>query len=278
MRAGVDAERSLILALGGYAFQFSGGTLVLHERIAVPRFNFVQVEDLSAERQTGFFERTLDQYFQRALRPNFRVPIPTPAHIDRTLVSLGFRARTEPLTLLGRASESEPRRGRPTGEVAHGDAVSTDAIVPFWVGPRERPELSSAIEIVRHHPNPKEAFVPLLAREQGVPVAAGLVYAHRGGAFLFGVATTPSARGRGFATDLVAWAVSHPPVTKELVVTTLSETRRAERSLRSLGFAPWARWRVYELDETAELSLPPTGPSAGPLWRPPRPPRRDRDS
>ncbi len=269
VRAALDTERSLVLSLGGYAFEVSGGTLLLHERIPVPRFNFVQVEGLSPQRQAGFFERTLDQYFQRAIRPTFRVPMPTAPHIDRTLQSLGFRPRVEPLVLLGR-SRPTSRAKKGTWSIRHGPQVATESIVPFWVAPRDAPVLASALEILRHHPNPGETLLPVLAMEDTAPVGAGMVYARGEAAFIFGVSTVPSARNRGVASALVEWILSHPPATRERIIAVFSESRRLERRLRSLGFEPWARWRVYELNADAELTLAPLPPSGGPLWRPPR--------
>lgn len=270
VRSALDAERALILSLGGYAFQVAGGTLVLHERVAVPRFNFVSVEDLSPLRQASFFERALDQYFQRALRPSFRVPLPAAPHVHRTLLELGFRPRPEALVLLGRGARVRRPSAPASGRVRVGEEVPTSMLVPFWVSAREAPELSSAIEIVRHHPNPTERAVPVVLEEGGVPVAAALVYARGDAAFLFGIATAPAARGRGLATSLLEWIVTHPPAKGLPVVAAWSESRRLDRRLAKLGFVPWARWRVYELGPDAELSLPPNAPSAGPLWRPPR--------
>lgn len=269
VRASLAAERSLLLSLGGYAFEVSGGTLLLHERIPVPRFNFVQVEALSPQRQTGFFERTLDQYFQRAIRPTFRVPLPVPTHIDRTLHDLGFRPRAEPASMLGRVrARVPPRRSPPT--ILAGPSAATDALVPFWSEPRDAPLLASAIEVLRHHPNPGETLVPVLATEEGRPVAAALVYGHHGMAFIFGVSTVPTARGRGVASALVEWILSHPPGSNARLTAILSERRRLDRHLQALGFRAWVRWRVYELLPDAELTLPPRLPSGGPLWRPPR--------
>jgi GNAT superfamily N-acetyltransferase len=106
--------------------------------------------------------------------------------------------------------------------------------------------------------------------EGETPVGAGLVYARGDGALIFGVSTVPAARGRGVARALVEWILTHPPATREPIVATISENRRLERRLGGLGFESWARFRVYELNPDAELTLPPLGRSGGPLWRPPR--------
>lgn len=270
VRAAVATERSLILGLGGYAMEVAGGTLVLHERIPVPRFNFVETQAISPERQAAFFERTLDQYFQRAIRPRFRVPLPSSGPVERTLRALGFTPLREPLELLGRPP------GRPAGKGAtpfgfRSDAqVPSSALVPFWVSPREQPELESALEILRHHPNPKERFSPVIATDPDRAIAAGLVYSRGEGAFLFGVSTVPAARRQGAATALVRWILSQPAVRKEPFAGILSESRGLSQGLRRLGFSPWARWRVFELAADAQLSVPSAPSSTGPLWRPPR--------
>ena len=271
MRAGLEAERALVLGLGGYAVHLAGGTLVVHERIAVPRFNFVQVEPLSPLRVAGFFERALDHYFQRAIRPSFRVPLPVPSHVGATLRRLGFRPRPELLSLLGRATRrtaGTPKRA----PLRPGTSADTARLVPFWVSDREGPELASALEILRHHPNPKESVVPVLALEAAAPVAAALVYSPgEETTLIFGVSTLPGARGRGVATSMVRSILQRSPAARTKNVVIFSESARLERRLLAIGFERWARWRVYDLDPNSELSLPPTGPRTGPpTWRPPR--------
>ena len=83
-------HRSFVVALGGFVLEFAGGALVTHERIAVPAFNYVDLDRLAPDRQTAFFERALDHYFQRAIRPSFRARRPVPAHVDRSLRAFGF--------------------------------------------------------------------------------------------------------------------------------------------------------------------------------------------
>ncbi|MCI4355479.1 MAG: hypothetical protein L3K06_08985, partial [Thermoplasmata archaeon] len=90
-------HRGLVLALGGFALELAGGTLVTHERIPVPPFNFVDGADVAIRRQTAFFEKALDHYFQRALRPTFRVDPPVPPHVDKTLRHFGFLPTDAPL-------------------------------------------------------------------------------------------------------------------------------------------------------------------------------------
>ncbi|MCI4365333.1 MAG: hypothetical protein L3K10_04640, partial [Thermoplasmata archaeon] len=88
VQPGLDAlaaERQFVKTLGGFVLGIAGAELVTHERIPLPRFNFVVVGDVSLERGTAFFERVLDHYFQRALRPTFRVLPPVPAHLARGL-------------------------------------------------------------------------------------------------------------------------------------------------------------------------------------------------
>lgn len=160
------------------------------------------------------------------------------------------------------------REGDPT--IRYGPDVPTPSIVPFWVGPREAPELVSAFEILRHHPNPGEAVVPVLAFRGANGVGTGAVYAQGEGAFLFGVSTVPTARRRGVATAIIRWMLSHPPAGRAPFSAILSESLFLERPLRSMGFVPWGRWRLYDLAPNAELALPPVAASVGPLWRPPK--------
>ncbi|MCI4360528.1 MAG: hypothetical protein L3J91_02395, partial [Thermoplasmata archaeon] len=168
-------HRDLIHALGGFSLELAGGILVTHERIPVPAFNFVDGADVAVRRQTAFFEKALDHYFQRALRPTFRVDPAAPGHIDRTLRHFGFVPSAEPLVFL-----AAPTRPRPPG--THDLAVEELAservheVAAFWTHERERDEFERALDVVVSHPNPGEHLVPLLARSGARTVAAALLY------------------------------------------------------------------------------------------------------
>ncbi len=261
-------ERAFVLSLGGFTIGFAGGTLLVHDRIPVPRFNFATVERVGANRQTGFFERALDQYFQRAIRPTFRVARPVPLHIDRTLRQLGFRAQEESLDLLaGRRLAAKPA-GYGTGRLA-GDEDARE-LAQLWVGEREAPEFATALDILRHHPNPGEALVPVVVDENGERLGAALVYRHDGRALFFGVSTQPSARGRGVATGLVRYAMRSRIGGHRATYGLLSDSARLTRRLTSLGLRRLRSMTVYELCPDAELSLPPVPGAGPPHWRPPR--------
>ena len=246
-----------------------------HERIAVPRFNFVQDVRVAPERQSGLFERALDHYFQRALRPEFRVRAPAPPHVDRTLRSLGFLPRTELHELMAAVGgPTESSVG--VTSVREAEARDLDTVVDFWVGPRERDEFRRSIETSWERPNPDEELTPLLAERDGVAVAAALIHSHRGMAGIHAVATQPSARGRGAATALVASALARTiPAGRPVAIH--AETERLARHLRGMGFQTIRAYRVYELAPDAELAIPTPGPPQPPRWRPPRGERRPVD-
>ncbi len=261
-------EREFVQALGGYSIGLSGGTLVLHDHVPVPRFNFATVAQVGPLRQTAFFERALDQYFQRALRPTFRVARPVPPHVARTLVRLGFRPRSEPLDLLiGR----RPGPRVPTAaELVADEEIESAEIARRWMTDRERPELTAALETLRSHPNPDERLLPVVARLGGAPAATALVYRHRTTATLFGVITDPSVRGRGLASALTDWVRRARPLGRTVRYTIISENPRLTRRLRAMGFDRVRSLAVYELPDGAILETPALGPPGPPRWRPPR--------
>lgn len=248
--------------------EIAGARLVTHERIAVPRFNFVQDVRVAAERQSGLFERALDHYFQRALRPEIRVRSPVPPHVDRTVRSLGFTPRAELHEVMIAAAGN---RDEPGGGPSVREAVGSDleTVVDFWVGPRERDEFRRSIETSWERPNPDEELVPLLAERDGRAVAAALIHSHRGMAGIHAVATQPAARGRGAATALVAHALARS-IPAGRAVAIHSDADRLARHLRGMGFQTARAFRVYDLPASAALVIPPTGPPAPPRWRPPR--------
>lgn len=265
----LDAERQFVLTLGGFAIGIPGATLVLHEKLPVPRFNFVQELGVGAERQTAFFERALDQYFQRALRPTFRVPVPVAAHIDAGLRRFGFRPLPAPLVLLlGTGARTEPFGEDVEARPARWGEI--DLVASFWTTERERPEFRSALEIAWSHPNPHERLVPILALQNGKAVSSALVYRYRTSAGIHAVTTRPEARGKGAASDLVRYVLAEDPVGPGVRYSIFSDSARLEGRLVKLGFRPARSFQVYELPSEAELTLPPAGPPGPPRWRPPR--------
>ena len=266
------SEQQFVRALGGFVVGIAGGDLVIHEKIPRPQFNFVQVRALAPGRRTAFVERALDHYFQRALRPTFRVPHPVPSHVDSTLTALGFAARPEPLTLL----RPGPAAGAGTGayEVRPARPDEFDPMLPLWTGLRDRPEFRTAVDIAWHHPNPDERLTPYVALLGDRIVSGGLLYEHDGAAGLHLIATDPAARGRGAASALVVGVLGSGYRAAGLrpFGFLFSDTDRLERRLRSLGFGTALTFTVYELPSSASLALPPIGPAGPPHWRPPRRP------
>jgi GNAT superfamily N-acetyltransferase len=267
--AALEAERQFVLTLGGFALEIPGATLVTHERIPAPRFNFVQEMGVGPERQAAFFERALDHYFQRALRPTFRVPLPVPSHVGDGLRRLGFRPRPGTLALL-LSTDQAPETVAPEVTVRRAEPGEIDLVASFWSTPEERPEFRTALEIAWRHPNPHEQLAPLLAFLDGAPVASALVYRYRTSAGIHAVATQPSARGRGAASELVAFAREQDPVGPGPRYSILADSPRLEARLGRLGFRRARAFQEYELPPEAQLAIPPVGPPGPPQWRPPR--------
>ncbi len=268
IEAALEAERQFVLTLGGFALEVAGARLVTHEKIPAPRFNFVQELGVGRERQTAFFERALDHYFQRALRPTFRVPEPAPPHVDRGLRRLGFLPRASPLVLLLEHGGA-PEAAAAGVDVRPARSGELEEVTEFWSDGRERPELRTALDVAWHHPNPHELLVPLLATIEHEPVAAAIVYRYRSVAGIHFVATRPSARGRGAASALVSYAAGARPG-GEARLAIFADSPRLGSRLGRLGFSPACSFVEYELPRNAELALPPPGPPGPPQWRPPR--------
>jgi GNAT superfamily N-acetyltransferase len=267
--AALEAERQFVLTLGGFALEIPGATLVTHEKIPVPRFNFVQEMGVGRERQTAFFERTLDHYFQRALRPTFRVPLPVPEHVGLGLRGLGFRPRPASLALLLSTGAAPPSLGENIG-VRPATRSELDLVASFWTNPGERPEFRTALDVAWSHPNPHEQLAPLLAQIGDTPIASALVYRYRTSAGIHAVVTQPSARGKGAASELVAFALRHHPAGKGVRYSIFADSPRLESRLERLGFRCTRRFQEYDLPGDATLALPAHGPPLRPQWRPPR--------
>ncbi|MGA7923104.1 MAG: hypothetical protein WCA77_03935 [Thermoplasmata archaeon] len=259
-------DRDLVLALGGYVVELPGAHLVVDERIAAPRFNFVQVAAIAPSRQAAFFERTLDHYFQRALRPCFRVPPPVPSHVDRALRGFGFQPRAHRNSLLIAEGPIEGNAG-PHARVAHPDEL--DRAVGFWSGEAERAELRRALEVALEHPNVGEHLEILFGLgPDGEPAAALLLLGNHDRVSIHAVATQPLVRGQGLASDLVRFARTRPVADGVPVFMDVDD--RAAGRLATLGFRGVGEEILYELPPGAELALPAPGPPSPPRWRPPR--------
>jgi GNAT superfamily N-acetyltransferase len=266
-------ERALVLAFGGYAMEIPGGTLVVNERIPVPRFNFVQDISLSKERMSGFFERMLDHYFQRAIRPEVRIAEPVPAHLRSVLERYGFRPRPDHRSVLLGRRKARRTRPDPRFEVRAARMEELDLVVDFWASTREREELRRSLEVLWNQPHPGELVIPLLAFADRRPVAGALLHAYRGTWGMHAVATQPSSRGQGAASAMVSATLDKLLPESAEALAMWSDEPRVERRLELLGLEAIGRYRVYELAAEAQMQLPPLPPSPGPLWRPSGPAR-----
>lgn len=263
------SEQYFVRALGGFVLGIAGADLVTHEKIPLPRFNFVQVREVAPGRRTAFVERALDHYFQRALRPTFRIPDPVPSHLDTTVRALGFVPRPDRLALLVPGPRPEERSGPYSVRPARTDEL--DRILPLWTSDSDRPELRTALDIAWHHPNPDERLTPYVALRDDRIASGGLRYEYRGAAGLHFVATAPAERGRGAASALVAGVFGGRRGAGEPPYGFLfADSPRLEARLRALGFEVVRTFTVYELPRSASLALPPVGPEGPPRWRPPR--------
>lgn len=267
------AERGLVAALGGYSVELAGGILTVHERIPVPRFNYVASLRATVERSAAFFETALDHYFQRALRPAFRFAAPADDHLAATASRYAFR-RVGELGLFtatpGGAQGSVAGTG-PTHEIvpaADGDPL--DRLVDFLVPQRERLELRRSVQVAALHPHRDERLEPAITVRAGRPVGAGLLYVRDGTAVVPALATAPAERRRGAASELVRYFARRANAAGADRLGLFADDPAARARLGALGFTESARWEVFGLPADARLELPPPGPPTPPRWRPRR--------
>lgn len=262
------SEQQFVRALGGFVLGIAGAELVTHERIPLARFNFVQVREVAPGRRTAFFERALDHYFQRALRPTFRIADPVPPHVHAALTALGFRPRDDSLSLLVPGPRAAPPSGRFT--VRPATEAEFGRLLELWTGEKDRPELRTALDVLWHHPNPSERLTPWVSARGDRIASAALRYDYRGAAGLHLVATDPDQQGEGAASALVGGALARGAEGDRSYGFLFADSSRLELRLRSLGFETVRSFAVYELPPEAALVLPPVGPPLPPWWRPPR--------
>ncbi len=270
-RAALASERHFVKTLGGFVLGIAGAELVTHERIPISRFNFVQVVGVDRGRQSPFFERALDHYFQRALRPTFRVPLPEAEHVVAGLARFGFRPRPHPIVLL----IGDPERVDPPPtelRVRAATNAELDEVVGLVVGDTGRAEFRAAVDVAWHFPNPGERLTPVVAMREDRIVSAAFRYEQAGTAGLHFITTRPGDRGQGAASALVGGAFAPGAMDGSPVPFLFADSARLEQRLRSLGFAPALSFREYALPLEVDLAFPPPGPPTPPRWRPPRAP------
>ena len=265
-------ERAFVLALGGFSLEVTGASLVTHERFLAPLLNYIVVEGVGPSRQAAFFERALDHFFQWALLPRVLTRDPAPPHLDQGLRGFGFRPAEEPVFLLEAVPEEGRLQASGVPSVERVPPEGLDRVVRFWASPEESAEIARSFDVLAHHPNPGESFVPLVAVRDGRDVATALVYSDGRSASVHGVATDPEERGQGVASALVRHIVRHEVPERPGRLGLVVRSRRAVERLAPLGFRPVGSRLDYELPRDVELRLPPPGPPSPPRWRPPRAP------
>ncbi len=264
------AERGFVRLFGGYTVGLAGGTLLVNERLPFPRFNFVQLVRVAAERQSGFFEAALDHYFQRGLRPEFRVALPVPSHVEEALEKLSFRpvAPEEEWLVAG------PDRPHPVPAATSAGPVPEERweeLIDLWIGATGRAEFRRCLEVGRSRPNPGERLEVFGTQSvDGALRCVGLPYRRGPCLDLEAVITPPSRRGAGAATEWVVAALASPLAQGAAHVALRSTEPRLAGRLAPLGFEVALRCRRFELPADAALALRAPAPSSGPRWRPPR--------
>jgi hypothetical protein len=267
---GLRAHEAFVVALGGSVLEIAGARLVLHERVPAPTFNYIVLGAIGPGRQAAFFERALDHYFQRAVRPAVLAPTPLARHLEEGLQRFGFRVEADPVRVLqavGPPAEAPTPAGLSVAELAPGEI---GRILPFWAESQESEELARSFQVLVHHPNPDESTRAWVVSEAGQDLASAVAYGIGTLRGLHGIGTVSGARGRGAASAVVRAALAAIGPSSAAPLTTLARGDRALASLERLGFAATATLAEYRLPKEAELHLPALGPPAPPRWRPPR--------
>ncbi len=255
-------ERHFCELFAGHAVELTEAHLVVNEKVPVPRFNYVQDARCGPGRTAAFLERTLEHYYQRALRPAFELPLrPSQPPLVEALRLMGYLSRGEDhhrhlLVWSGaRPVPSGAARSDPDGELQV-DRVPEDELGTFVdllveSQARYREEVRRYLEVAIAHPHPGERVVPYVARAREGPVSFGLFHAHGAASGLFAVGTATTAREKGYATALVREVLAKEGRGAPLPLCLSAEGRVPPRPLLELGFEVWASFERFELSEEA---------------------------
>lgn len=267
----LGADRDYVLALGGFSLELAGASLVTHERIPVPTFNYIVVRGVGRERQAAFFERALDHYFQRALRPMVLLPPSAPPHIREGFERFGFRPAPARLGIYELARPvATGRSADPPTEVREVGSGEIERVLSFWAAPPEREEFARSLRALLDHPNPSERLRLYAATDGPEIVAVGALYTLEGSGTLHGVATRPGRRREGAAGAIVGAAIAATESSPTVSLGLITPEGEWTEGLRALGFERAGELERWELPATADLHLAPPGPPTPPRWRPPR--------
>ncbi|MGI0129712.1 MAG: hypothetical protein ACREEC_06140, partial [Thermoplasmata archaeon] len=225
---------------------------------------------VGSQRQASFFERALDHYFQRALRPRVLLRSPAPRHLDEGFRRFGFRRVRERVRLMSSSQSSGLSVGSSPVDVVAPPPEEVGRVLPFWASASEQAEISMALDVLAFHPNPSEQFVPLVASRDGRDVASAIAYSDGRVAGFHEAASDASELGRETTAELLLHAARLllPPKPPTLGVW-VRDAALVDR-LQRIGFEPVGERIEYELPLDVELDFPRPGPPTPPRWRPPR--------
>lgn len=239
--------------------ELSEAHLVVNEKVPVPRFNFVQDARCGAGRVAAFVERTLEHYYQRALRPTFELPkdVHQPA-LEHALELSGYlpKGREHRRHLLLWNGQGPPpavsNRDEVRVETLSDDELPTLVDLLVESNARYREEVRRYLEVGMGHPNPGERVVPYVARTGSGAVSFGVLLSHATGSGLYAVGTPTSERARGYASRLVAEVLRREAPRSPFPFCISAQGTTPPRPLLEMGFEVGQSFEVFEMSaETA---------------------------
>jgi ribosomal protein S18 acetylase RimI-like enzyme len=259
LRAALATDRRFSYLFGGYGVELPEAHLVVNERLPAPRFNWVQDLRCAPGRVTAFLERTLDHYYQRALRPTFELRSgEIDAGIEKALgladyVRLAPERRRQ-LLRWDPARAGALVRARPPG--ANAPAPLSDEELPAFaellVLSRQQPEVVRCIQVAQAHPNPGEKVAAYAIRGTSGLRSVALFARHGREAGLFAVGTRPEDRSQGLATELVAAVLRAEALPEGIPVVLSLEGPEPPAPLVGLGFEPLQSFDVFAIGPAGE--------------------------